>query len=134
MVRVIGSGGSFNKGVNPQLFEESEILDEPTVGDEAVLDTSLGTGTSEELNNGAIESDTLINEDNGKINKNSTIAELIDKDPSFADTLSAQGLGCGGCPMSQFETIEQGALSHGMDPDELLKNLNSGDSEYEEYD
>ncbi|MCH7850341.1 MAG: DUF1858 domain-containing protein [Nanoarchaeota archaeon] len=73
--------------------------------------------------------------DTEQITKDSTIAELIDKDPGFAKKLTSQGLGCAGCPMSQFETIEQGARTHGMDPEELIKQLNSmTEGEYEEYD
>ena len=128
MVKVIGSGRKFSKGINPQLFEEPEELEEMSVidvkKDEALL---ARTGVPSDTQEGTSEG-------KGKINKDNTIAELIDKDPSLAKDLSAQGLGCVGCPMSQFETLEQGALTHGMDPDELIKNLNSGEEEYEEYD
>jgi len=40
------------------------------------------------------------------------------------ERLSGMGLGCVGCPMAQFETIEMGATVHGMDPDALVKELN----------
>ena len=35
------------------------------------------------------------------------------------------GMGCIGCPHSQMETIEQGAMGHGIDPDLLIAKLNA---------
>jgi hybrid cluster-associated redox disulfide protein len=31
---------------------------------------------------------------------------------------------CSGCPMAMMETLEQGCLAHGIDADEILKELN----------
>lgn len=59
-----------------------------------------------------------------KITKTVTFAELIQKDPKAAQKLAEQGLFCGGCPMAQLETLEQGALAHGLDPDKLVEELN----------
>jgi hybrid cluster-associated redox disulfide protein len=58
------------------------------------------------------------------ITKKMTFAELIEKFPKAAMELAEQGLFCGGCPMAQLETIEQGAKAHGIDADELIKKLN----------
>jgi len=55
-----------------------------------------------------------------------TFAELIIEDQGAAEKLAERGLFCGGCPMAQFETIENGAKAHGVDVDELLKELNNG--------
>ena len=52
--------------------------------------------------------------------------ELMDLDSEAAGKLAERGLFCGGCPMAQFETIENGAAAHGVDVDELLKELNDG--------
>ena len=60
----------------------------------------------------------------GSINKNMTFAELIEKDRDAAMRLSEQGMMCCGCPMARMETIEQGALAHGVNPDKLVKELN----------
>ncbi len=35
------------------------------------------------------------------------------------------GMHCLGCPSSQMETIEQAAMVHGINPDELVDKLNS---------
>jgi hybrid cluster-associated redox disulfide protein len=62
-----------------------------------------------------------------KITKEMTFSELLELAPKSARKLAERGLFCGGCPMAQFETIEQGALSHGLSKkqlDELIKELN----------
>ena len=58
-----------------------------------------------------------------EITKKMTFAEIIEKEPEMAMKLAEQGLFCGGCPMAQMETLEQGARAHGLDPDKLIKNI-----------
>jgi len=58
------------------------------------------------------------------ITKDMTFAELIELDSKAARKLADRGLFCGGCPMAQFETIENGASAHGIDVDKLIKELN----------
>ena len=60
-----------------------------------------------------------------KITKDMTFAELMVGDRDAAEKLAERGLFCGGCPMAQFETIENGAAAHGVDIDELVKELNN---------
>lgn len=60
-----------------------------------------------------------------KIDKDMTMAEIVTEDPAAADKLMEMGLFCGGCPMAQFETIENGAMVHGIDIDEIIEELNS---------
>ncbi|MFH1521555.1 MAG: DUF1858 domain-containing protein [archaeon] len=55
-----------------------------------------------------------------------TFAELIKTNKNAAEKLADRGLFCGCCPMAQMETIENGAKAHGVDVDELIKELNSG--------
>lgn len=62
-----------------------------------------------------------------KINKKMTFGELIKESPKSAEILAEKGMFCGGCPMAQLETIEQGAYAHGLSEkelDELIKELN----------
>lgn len=61
-----------------------------------------------------------------KITKDMTFAELMEIDSDAGVKLAERGLFCGGCPMAQFETIGDGAKAHGVDVDELLKELNDG--------
>ena len=60
-----------------------------------------------------------------KITKDMTFAELMKDNKGAAEKLADQGLFCGGCPMAQFETIENGAKAHGVDVNKLIKKLNS---------
>lgn len=60
-----------------------------------------------------------------KIDKDMTMAEIVTENPGAADKLIEMGLFCGGCPMAQMETIEQGALVHGIDINEIIEELNS---------
>lgn len=59
-----------------------------------------------------------------KITKNMTFAEVMQKDHNAAMKLAQRGMFCGGCPMAMMETIEQGAMAHGLDADEITKELN----------
>jgi len=48
---------------------------------------------------------------------------VIDKYPRSADVMLKHGLHCIGCGVSAWETIEQGALSHGMSKKEIDKMI-----------
>jgi hybrid cluster-associated redox disulfide protein len=63
------------------------------------------------------------------ITKNMGIMEAIQKYPDIVGVFVAHGLGCIGCAMANFETIEQGAMAHGMDLDALMKDLNEAAAE-----
>ncbi len=58
------------------------------------------------------------------ITKDMGIAQVIQKYPELIPVFVQHGLGCIGCAMANFETIEQGAGAHGMDVDALMKDLN----------
>jgi hybrid cluster-associated redox disulfide protein len=60
-----------------------------------------------------------------KINPKMTFSELLSDFPKAAELLAEKGLFCGGCPMAQLETIENGAEAHGIDAKKLIKELNS---------
>ena len=63
-----------------------------------------------------------------KITKDMTFMELMELDSGAAEKLAERGLFCGGCPMAQFESIENGAAAHGVPLDKLLKELNEAGS------
>lgn len=58
------------------------------------------------------------------INKEMTIGEIIRQNPSKAEILMAFGMGCVGCPSAQAETLEEAAMVHGLNLDELVAALN----------
>ena len=43
---------------------------------------------------------------------------------AMAETLMSMGMHCLGCALSHGETIEEAAMVHGIDPDEMLTALN----------
>ena len=51
------------------------------------------------------------------------IRELVARLPIAADVMAAFGLGCTGCSVSKYETIEQGANAHGLRVEPILAAL-----------
>jgi len=58
------------------------------------------------------------------VTKKMSFSELIEKYPKSVEVLMESGMHCIGCAASAFETIEQGAIIHGLNPDELVKKIN----------
>ncbi len=59
------------------------------------------------------------------INKDTKIGDLIKEYPDKAEILLAAGMHCLGCPASQAETLEEACDVHGIDVEELVKQLNA---------
>lgn len=59
-----------------------------------------------------------------KIEKTTTIGEILENAPEKADLLLDAGMHCLGCPASQMETLEEACEVHGIDVDELVEKLN----------
>ena len=60
----------------------------------------------------------------GQITAKMSFAVVMKKYPEAAKVLFEKGMACMGCPMAMQETIEQGALAHGIDPKKLVEELN----------
>lgn len=58
-----------------------------------------------------------------KITKDMTIGEAISLDQNIIPVLLDIGMHCLGCPASQAETLEEAAMVHGLDPDELIAKI-----------
>lgn len=58
------------------------------------------------------------------VTKDMIIGELILIDKGIIPILMQAGMHCIGCPSSQGETLEEACMVHGMDADELLKDIN----------
>ncbi len=58
------------------------------------------------------------------IDKNTKIGDLLEMAPEKADILLEAGMHCLGCPASQAETLEEACSVHGIDVEELVKELN----------
>ena len=51
--------------------------------------------------------------------------EALQADPRARDVFAAHGMGCIGCIGMSVETIEEGARMHGLDPEQVVADLNS---------
>ena len=58
------------------------------------------------------------------ITKEMTIQEIVARHPETVRTFFSHGLMCVGCAAARFESLEQGAMTHGLDIDALVKDLN----------
>ncbi|GEA14434.1 MAG: hypothetical protein PWR22_1986 [Moorella sp. (in: firmicutes)] len=58
------------------------------------------------------------------ITKEMSITEVVSKYPQTVPVFMEHGMGCLGCAAARFENIEQGAMAHGIDVDNLVADLN----------
>ncbi|MEJ2200135.1 MAG: DUF1858 domain-containing protein [Desulfuromonadaceae bacterium] len=59
------------------------------------------------------------------ITKDMTFHQVMQMSPEIIKVLGQFRLGCVGCMGAMNETLEQGAMAHGIDVDELLQALNA---------
>ena len=60
-----------------------------------------------------------------KITKDMTFLQVMRMSPEVLKVLDRYQLGCVGCMGAKHETIEKGAMAHGLDVEELLEALNA---------
>jgi len=58
------------------------------------------------------------------VTKEMSVGEVVMKWPESAAAFLQYGLHCYGCAAARYETIEQGAQAHGIDPETLIKAIN----------
>ncbi len=58
------------------------------------------------------------------ITKDTIIGDILDMAPETAPVFLAIGMHCLGCPSSRGETVEEACMVHGIDVEELLKEVN----------
>lgn len=59
-----------------------------------------------------------------KITKDMSIIDIVQNYPETLTVFQQYGLGCIGCAAARFENLEAGAKVHGIDPDQLVNDLN----------
>ena len=59
-----------------------------------------------------------------QITKEMTIMEVVNQFPQTIKVFYSHGLFCIGCSVAYRETLEQGAMAHGLDVSQLMENLN----------
>ena len=58
-----------------------------------------------------------------EVTKDMLIGEILQADATVAPILMASGMHCIGCPASQGESLEEAAMVHGIDSDELVTKI-----------
>ncbi|MBQ7563400.1 MAG: DUF1858 domain-containing protein [Lachnospiraceae bacterium] len=58
------------------------------------------------------------------ITKETTIGEILRTTPDVAPLLMEAGMHCFGCPASLGESLEEAAMVHGIDVDDLMEAIN----------
>ena len=58
-----------------------------------------------------------------QISKDMTIGEILRINPGVAPILMEIGMHCLGCPSAQSETLEEAALVHGIEIEDLMKKI-----------
>ena len=59
------------------------------------------------------------------VTKEMTIGQLLMENPTVAPILMEIGMHCLGCPSAQAESLEDAAMVHGLDADELVEKINA---------
>lgn len=59
-----------------------------------------------------------------QITKDMIIYDILKVDANLAPVLMGAGMHCIGCPSAQGESLEEAAMVHGLDADELVDALN----------
>ena len=57
------------------------------------------------------------------ITRDMTIGDVLRTSPQIASVLMEAGMHCLGCPASQGESLEEAAMVHGIDIDELMSAI-----------
>ena len=60
-----------------------------------------------------------------QITSQMTLGEVLEIHPLAAQVLLDAGMSCVGCSVARMETLVEGAIIHGIDPDELVETLNA---------
>ncbi len=58
------------------------------------------------------------------VEKTSIIGDVLDAHPETAALFMSIGMHCLGCPASRGESVEDACMVHGVNPDELIAEIN----------
>ena len=60
----------------------------------------------------------------GKVTKDMGTIEIVQNYPESLEVFAKYGLGCIGCAAARFENLEAGAKVHGVDPEQMVAEIN----------
>lgn len=61
----------------------------------------------------------------GEITRDMTLREVLNIKPAAVKIFEKWNIPCSGCPVASMETVEQGAMLHGINVDQLVEELNA---------
>lgn len=61
------------------------------------------------------------------VSKDMTLGQVLQSKPSAVQVFLKWGIHCSGCPAASMETVEQGAMMHGINVDDLIEDLNKAE-------
>ncbi len=93
-------------------------------------DDMFGFGKKEEKKEGPVK-DTTENTGDEKvvITKDMLVTDAMMLNPNLAPVLMQAGMYCFSCPASMGETLEEAAMVHGFDVDDILEAVNKLEAE-----
>ena len=59
-----------------------------------------------------------------RVSKDMLIGEIVRIDDGIVPILLGSGMHCIGCPSAQGESLEEAAMVHGLDVDDLVSDIN----------
>jgi len=59
-----------------------------------------------------------------KVTKDMIIADILQIDSGIAPILFSAGMNCVGCPAAKGETLEEAGVVHGINVDDMVKEIN----------
>ena len=59
------------------------------------------------------------------VTKETKIGDILDASVEVAPFFLNMGMHCLGCPSARMETIEEACMVHGVDPDQLVEEINA---------
>ncbi len=60
-----------------------------------------------------------------KITKEMGIIDIVQEHPESLEVFQKYGMGCIGCAAARFENLEAGAKVHGIDPEQMVADINA---------
>ena len=60
-----------------------------------------------------------------KISKDMGIMDIVQNHPETLEVFARYGMGCIGCAAARFENLEAGAKVHGVDPQQMVDEINA---------
>lgn len=60
-----------------------------------------------------------------RVSKDMIIGDIVQIDSGIIPILMGAGMHCIGCPSAQGESLEEAAMVHGLDVDDLVEDINN---------